>query len=217
MASISQRKAALKAFLAANPGLKKAPWEKASGLSEGTVRGFLNRANTMTDDTYEKLAAGAAEILGRDVKAAELRGEAPSDAKVPVRSYVGAGGEVIAIEDQEPIDWVPAPPGMENAEATEVRGNSMRPLYHDGDLLFHIRRIDIDLGEYEGEVVVTQVKDGGRLVKILKPGSRRNRFTLESVNQAFDPIHDQQLDWIGPIEWVHKRWRKKPRLVKRPG
>lgn len=132
--------------------------------------------------------------------------------QVPVRSYVGAGDEVFVLPtDDPPIDWVSAPPGMENAEATEVRGNSMRPLYHDGDLLFHIRRVDVDLHEYQDEVVVTQVKGGKRLVKLLQPGTRRGRYTLASVNPAFDPIEDQQLEWIGPIEWVHKRWRKKRR------
>lgn len=138
-----------------------------------------------------------------------------NDDAVPVRSYVGAGDEIVIVpEDESPIDWVPAPPGLENCEATEVRGRSMMPLYHDGDLLYHLRRADIDLGEFADQVVVAQVVGGKRWVKVLKPGSRRGRYTLESINPAFDAIEDQQLEWIGPIEWVHKRWRKarfKPR------
>jgi phage repressor protein C with HTH and peptisase S24 domain len=136
-----------------------------------------------------------------------LRRQSENDPMVPVRSFVGAGDEIFPLDGDGPIDWVPAPPGMEAAEATEVRGNSMRPLYHDGDLLFHSRR-DTQFAEYEGEPVVVQISGGKRLVKILETGSRRGRYTLASVNPAFDPIEDQQLEWIGPIEWVHKRWKR---------
>jgi phage repressor protein C with HTH and peptisase S24 domain len=140
----------------------------------------------------------------------DIRRQLDSEALVPVRSYVGAGDEIFPIEGDAPIDWVPAPPGMEAAEATEVRGNSMRPLYHDGDLLFH-SRLNTDFAAYQGEAVVAQVKGGKRLVKLLQTGSKRGRYTLESVNPAYDHLTDQQLDWIGPIEWVHKRWRRQRR------
>jgi phage repressor protein C with HTH and peptisase S24 domain len=137
-----------------------------------------------------------------------LRRQSDEEKTVPVRSYVGAGDEVFPIDGDGPIDWVSAPPGMEHGEATEVRGNSMRPLYHDGDLLFHIQRVDIDLGAYKDEVVVAQVTNGKRFVKLLRAGSKRGLYVLESINPAFDLIQDQKLDWIGPIQWVHKRWRQ---------
>ena len=82
----------------------------------------------------------------------------------------------------------------------------MTPLYHDGDRLFH-RRLEEDPSRFRGEIVVAQVRDGKRFVKLLERGSKRNRFTLSSVNPAFEPLVDQILDWVGPIEWVHKKSR----------
>ncbi|MCX7366739.1 MAG: hypothetical protein NTV97_33670 [Alphaproteobacteria bacterium] len=188
-------------------GLKDFPWEIASELGEGTLRRFRTSPNrSMRTETYEKLAAGASKLLERKITAAEIRGEADMIALVPVRSFVGAGDEITPIDGDEPIDWVQAPPGMEEAEATEVRGRSMIPLYHDRDLLFH-RRMETDPARFRDEVVVAQVKNGKRYVKLLQPGTRRGRFRLVSINPSFAPLEDQQLDWIGPIEWVHKRRR----------
>jgi phage repressor protein C with HTH and peptisase S24 domain len=131
----------------------------------------------------------------------------PTAETVPVRSYVGAGDEVFIIpEDEQPIDWVEPPPGMEGAEATIVRGRSGMPLYHDGDVLYH-RRVVHDPIAFRGEVVVAQVKNGRRFVKLLERGKRKGLFNLVSINPAFPPLEDQHLDWIGPIEWVRKRRR----------
>jgi phage repressor protein C with HTH and peptisase S24 domain len=126
--------------------------------------------------------------------------------QVPIRSYVGAGEQVIPIEEDSLIDFVPAPPGMEQAEATLVRGRSMVPLYHDGDVLFH-RRLELDPARLRDEVVVAQVRDGRRYVKLLRPGSRKGLFTLVSINPDHKPIRDQALAWVAPIEWVRKRKR----------
>lgn len=187
--------------------LKDFPWEKASGLGEGTLRKFRTGANrSMSTETYEKLAAGASKLGGRTFTAAEIRGEVELLIQVPVSSFVGAGDEIIPIDGDGPVDWVPAPPGMGEAEATEVRGRSMIPLYHDRDLLFH-RRLETDPARFRDEVVVAQVRNGKRYVKLLQIGTRRNRFRLLSINPTFAPLEDQQLDWIGPIEWVHKRRR----------
>lgn len=198
--------AALAAFQKAN-SLKDFPWEKASKVGEGTLRRFRDGPNrSMSTETYEKLAAGATLLLGRDVTAAEIRGEIEPPALVPVRSFVGAGEEIFPIEGDEPIDRVPAPPGMKEAEATEVRGRSMIPLYHNGDLLFH-RRIESDPARYKDEVVVAQVQNGKRYVKLILPGTKKGLFHLVSVNPAFAPLEDQKLAWVGPIEWVHKKRR----------
>ncbi|MCW5737339.1 MAG: helix-turn-helix transcriptional regulator [Enhydrobacter sp.] len=182
---------------------------KAAGLSPSAINQFLlGNAESPKADTYEKIAKGAGEILGRAVSVAELRGTKTVAVDIPVRSYVGAGDEIFVIpEDEQPIDWVEAPPGMEDAEATMVRGRSGLPLYHDGDVLYH-RRVVTDPGLFRGEIVVAQVKNGKRYVKLLERGQRRSRYNLVSINPAFPPLEDQQLEWIGPIEWVKKTRRR---------
>lgn len=201
-----QRRAALKAFMDTHQ-LKPFPLSTAAGRSEGQLRGFLAaRSRTMTDAAWEDLARGASKLLGRTVSAAEMRGEAGALVEIPVRSFVGAGDEVTPIDEDGPIDYTAAPPGLTDGEATEVRGRSMMPLYHHGDLLFH-RRIVTDPARWKDEVVVAQVRNGKRFVKLLQPGSRRGRWRLVSVNPAFETLEDQQLDWVGPIEWVMKRRR----------
>lgn len=124
-----------------------------------------------------------------------------------VRSYVGAGDEIISLQDdEEPLYWTPSPPGLEDAEATQVRGESMAPLYHDGDLLFH-RRHAIDPLMLRGEVVILQTRSRKRMVKMILPGSKKGYFHLVSFNSLNPPIEDQQIAWVAPILWVKKRQR----------
>lgn len=128
------------------------------------------------------------------------------DPEIPVRSTVGAGDIVHPLDDDGPIDYTPAPPDMEGAEATLVRGKSMEPLYHDGDLLFH-RRITVDLSRLRGEIVVAQVMNGPRYVKVLQPGRKKGTFNLASINKASRLLTDRTLEWAAPIVWVKKRQR----------
>ena len=184
-----QRRRALNQFMETHK-LKTFPWCQAAGLSEGTVRNFLKGdSDSLSDRTYEKLAQAATDI-GFKASAGELRGEITRDVEIPVRSYIGAGDEIIPFGDDEPIEWVTAPPGMQDAEATEVRGRSMIPLYHAGDRLFH-RQIEADPSRFLDEVVAVQVRNGKRYVKLLQRGNRRGRFTLASINPAFPPLEDQ--------------------------
>ena len=175
-----------------------------AGLSPSAASQFIKgNSRSPKNETLAKFARGASEALGRTVTIAEMIGEKPTASEIPVRSYVGAGDEVIPIDGDEPLDYVPAPPGLEDGEATEVRGRSMLPLYRDRDLLFH-RRMAVDPKMFRGEVVVVQVIGGKRYVKLLEAGTRRGRFHLVSFNPAFAILENQEIDWIGPIEWVRK-------------
>lgn len=178
---------------------------KAAGLSPSAATQYMKgNSDSPRADTFKRFAKGASDLLERPVTVGEMTGDASVVIDVAVRSYVGAGDEVFPIEEDGPIDYTPAPPGMEDAEATLVRGASMRPLYSDGDLLFH-RRLETDPGLFKDEVVVAQVKGGKRYVKLILPGTQRGRFHLVSFNQANPPIEDQTLLWVAPIVWVHKR------------
>lgn len=195
---------------------------KAHGWSQTELAKRVVRAGapTMSQVGIQKIESGETKrpgcipelsvALGVSVRwlktgRGDKRGE--RGATVPVRSFVGAGDEVVIVaEDAEPIDWVEPPPGMPDFEATIVRGRSGLPLFHDGDVLYHGRTVK-DPAPFRGEVVVAQVRGGKRFVKVLERGNSRGQFNLVSINPAFPDLEDQQLDWIAPIEWVRKKRR----------
>lgn len=86
------------------------------------------KTRPLGDDTYEALAADATKLLHRPVTSGEIRSEkGPADGAGALLCGRRRRDRAIP-EDQAPTDWVPAPPGMEDREATEVRGRSMIPL-----------------------------------------------------------------------------------------
>jgi len=202
-----QRRRVLRDYMDRN-NLSVNGWCTAAGISEGALRNFLNGdSESLSDRSYELLAAARGEPVS------VLRGEKPSPpagSQVPIRSYVGAGDEIISIsDDEEPIDWIEAPPGLEDAEATQVRGLSMLPLYREGDLLFH-RRMTIDPMLLRDEIAVMQTRNRKRYVKMIQPGTKKGTFRLVSFNPLFPPIDDQVLIWVSPILAMHRRrWMPK--------
>lgn len=198
-----QRRAALNAFIKAH-SLKVLPWCTAAGLNEASLRGFLaKRTRSLSDETYVLLADAASEMLARSVTAAELRGELPRTVEVPLRHYVGAGDEVHIIDGDEAIDYVEAPPGYAKGSAAIVRGESMRPTYDPGDLLFFRRRESPpSFKDLPPRPVIVQVKDGRLLVKKLLPGTKRGRYHLLSVNPLTPVQQDQVVESIARIGWI---------------
>lgn len=182
---------------------------KLARCSPSTITHFLRgRTASLTSKTYTNLAEGLAEKIGREMTVGQLRGEEPIAIEVPVRSYVGAGDEIFPFEDDAPaIEYVTAPPGLDDAEASIVRGRSMVPAYHDGDVIF-ARRMAIDPLSLRDEVVVMETKTGKRFLKLILPGTRKGRFHLVSINPSHPPIEDQQLAWVAPIVWVRKKQRR---------
>lgn len=195
------RRRALQAFIDRYE-IEVQTWTKASGMSESVVRHFLaERSGSMSDRTYSRLAQGASllpELQGRTVEPAELRGEAPAINMVPVASKVGAGEQVYPIDGDSPFEMVAAPPGIAAHEAIEVDGDSMRPMYGPKDTLFPTAQTT-EFSRYLNKVVIVQVRGGPRLVKLLKRGSSKGRFDLESINPAHPVIQDQVLEWVAPI------------------
>lgn len=200
---VESRRRALRAFLDQSK-LEVQTWAKASGMSESVVRHFLaKRSESMSDRTYTRLAVGASELLNRPISAAHLRGE-EHQVDLPIRTFVGAGDEVVEqVDGDEPMDYVTAPPDLAEGEVTEVRGRSMLPAYGPGDRLFH-KYVDTDPAQQVGRLVVAKLSDGRRFVKVLQAGSRRGRFTLESLNPAYEPMKDQVVAAVASIVWVKK-------------
>lgn len=194
---VAKRRAALAAFFQST-GLKEYPIERAAGIGQGTIRAFrIGRSASMTDESWTRIAVAATEKLGRLVTAAELQGEAKS-ATVPITSRVGAGEQVFPIDGDLPLGYVEAPAGVSTREAFQVDGDSMRPLYGPRDLLFPGRH-QRDPASLIGRIVVAQVRNGPRAVKLLQRGSRKGSWNLVSVNPAHAMMEDQTLDWVAMI------------------
>lgn len=201
-AEVERLRKALRDFMSER-GLVRTTWCKESGVSESTLRWFLSgRTRSMNDITYRKLAAN------QNVSMAVLRGEVgpkPKPNETPIRSYVGAGAEVIPFDGDDPIDWVAAPPGTEvSGGGFVVRGDSMLPMFRDGDILFPEPH-PVPPERRVGSIVILDLKDGRRLVKKLIRGGRRDRWTLISVNPVEPPIENQDVVRCVGIPWVQRK------------
>ena len=90
-------------------------------------------------------------------------------------------------------------PNSENTMAVEVSGESMMPLYRDGDVLL----VDKSAPVRKGDRVVVRTHGGEVLAKLLH---RQTGRVLELVslnpdhpNRTFAPA---EIDWIGRIVWA---------------
>lgn len=150
------------------------------------------------------LGLSSAELLGKPV-ALRPRSEVPQTA---IRHRVGAGDEVHLFEgesDSEALDYTDAPPGFEREKgsAVQVTGDSMRPIYEEGDLLFFRFRFDPpSLKDLPERPVIVQIKDGPLFVKKLLPGTRKGRYHLLSINPLTRAMQDQDVESFAYIEWV---------------
>lgn len=116
--------------------------------------------------------------------------------EVRVVGYIGAGAEVHAIDDHEKgagLDVVQVDfPVRHGTVGVIVRGDSMMPMFEDGDLVGYLR----DAAGPEqliGKICVVKVTDGPTYIKRLKRGSEPGLYTLVSANAR--DIEDVALDW----------------------
>jgi transcriptional regulator with XRE-family HTH domain len=155
---------------------------------------LAGRARSPRHDTLTTLAA----VL--DVSVAWLAGEQDLARDVPLVGYVGAGAEVFPFDDD--VELVAAPPGLGDAIAVEVRGESMWPVYRPGDRLFAETVPDLAADRLAGRDCVVQVAAGPRLVKRLRRGSKRGTWTLVSYRAGTAPRRDARLTAAAVIRWV---------------
>jgi len=87
----------------------------------------------------------------------------------------------------------------ENAYALEVTGDSMEPLYRDGDVLI----VSPNAAPRKGNRVVLRTTDGEVMAKVLV---RRTAKTVELA--SLNPAHPnlvfpvERIDWIARIIWA---------------
>lgn len=175
-------------------GIKRKPLAKEAGLGETAIRDLFNpERKFVRADTLVKLA----EYFETTVD--DLSGRDP----VYVHGNIGAGGEILWLEESEPEN-VPRPaftPGR--LMALRVCGDSMLPKYDDGDIVYVRRDHDGILPEYIDDYCAVHTADGGTFLKILSVGTEPERYTLRSLN-AKDMANVEVL-WASPVEGVLPR------------
>ncbi len=167
------------------------------GIPYGTYSGHENGSRGIKDDEIERYARSFRVSLPW---LAYGHGS-PDGNYVATRpaGYVGAGAEIIVPDDGAAVEDVELPPGAPpNTTPVIVRGNSMYPRYFDGERIFYLDDHHSP-DELVGRECIVKLHDGRMFVKILRKGSKKRLFNLESWNAP--TIEDQKLEWAAPIRW----------------
>ncbi len=185
----------------------------ASGLAKlaGLDATALNRSKRISRDGRERWPSTESiskllEATGESFDAflANQGGTMPQGARVPLLglAQAGAGGffDAAGFPAGEGWDEVRLPaPGESGIYALEVTGDSMLPLYRDGDRIVaspteQVRR---------GDRVVVKTRGGEVMAKILARQTA-NVVELHSLNPAHPPrqIDMNDVEWIARIIWA---------------
>lgn len=166
---------------------------------ENGIRGITRAA-----DTYAKAyRVSKAWLLTGQGEKAERR-------VVKLVGYVGAGARIYPVDgtegdqvlDEVELDF----PLPEGTVAAVVRGDSMLPVFEDGDLIGY-HRTPADPYAILNRTCIVKVVDGPMYVKTLKRGSSGGLFTLVSFNAS--DIEDVAIEWAAPFQFRVSRfqWR----------
>ena len=133
-------------------------------------------------------------------------GQGPASSTIPLIGLTQAGAGRHFTDDGMPAGgagWeeVEFPGGDEHTFALEVQGDSMMPLYRDGDLLVCSRTASVR----KGDRVVVRLSSGEVVAKELK---RRTARTVELA--SLNPDHPDRVvqmadvAWIARVTWVRQ-------------
>lgn len=102
-------------------------------------------------------------------------------------------------EGWDMVDLPGFTPKDDTTYALEVSGDSMQPLYRDGDIIVVCPESSIR----KGDRVVVKTKDGQVMAKELKRQTA-TKIELKSLNADHDDITftPSELDWIARVLWV---------------
>lgn len=197
MAKIDWR-ARMLAYIKETPGVSMKGISVKAGLNETAVRDILKRGFTPTLDTFLAISAAA----GRD-PFYFLYGDQPKKLSIPVKGIVsaGEGWEQVADAHNDAIEFAI---DDHRSFSIEVRGDSMSPVYRDGDFLVCIEQTGRNVDNLVGLDCAVLTAEGTGYIKILKKGTRPGRYSLKSYNPVFDDIENVNLQWAAPIIWIKR-------------
>ena len=172
-------------------------WSRA-GLQTSDVMSVLGARERKqylpepADDRFDLVAAGASLDNAQALK--PVPGSKPTFVSIPVlQAIIGTHGGVgdrhanlnhIPSRDVmgAPLDWCPNP---RYTSVLRVRGHSMEPLIHDGDIAA-VDSSQTDPAELDGKVVIVSHEDRGMCVSRLRRYPKFN--VIESENRVYPPL-----------------------------
>lgn len=126
---------------------------------------------------------------------------------VQLVGYVGAGAEIFGIDDHAMgagLDEIELPSSAPpNSVAVRVRGDSMMPVYRDGDLIIYNQQLQGEhIVELIGKEAIVRLADGRTFIKTIAKGSNPGTWTLWSYNAA--PMTDALVEWAARVRWIER-------------
>ncbi|MFG1340397.1 S24 family peptidase [Xanthobacter autotrophicus] len=176
----------------------------ALDVSQPTVTRWFRDGQDPRGETRDKIRTLYASVMEEDVhidsmEVAESAGRRlvrKLDQEVRVVGYIGAGAEVHTVDDHEKgagLDLVQVDfPVKHGTVGVIVRGDSMLPMFEDGDLIGYIRDAS-GPEQLIGKICVVKVVDGATYIKRLKRGTEPGLYTLVSANAR--DIEDVEIEW----------------------
>jgi phage repressor protein C with HTH and peptisase S24 domain len=130
----------------------------------------------------------------------------PQQSAIPLLGFAQAGaggffddGGFPAGQGWDVVDFPAAPDRKSGCYALEVQGESMMPLYRDGDVLI----VEPGAQVRRGDRVVVKTREGEVMAKVLQRQTSRNIELLslnpEHPNRSFDLT---EIEWVARIIWA---------------
>ena len=187
-------------------GLARRSGLDATSFNRSKRVGVDGRKRWPSTESVSKVLAATGASLDDFLRLIEAR-EGPPRTMIPLIGMTQAGAGRLFTDEGMPTGG----PGWEEIEfpdladdrafALEVQGDSMAPLYRDGDVLI----VSPTAGVRKGDRVVVRLAAGEVLAKELKRKTART-IELASLNpdHADRVVNVSDIAWIGRVMWVRQ-------------
>lgn len=180
---------------------KQADFADLVGVQQGTVSRWLSTSKEMTPDHESvQLANAVAAKYGYPAFGSI---NAASPRTISVVGRVGAGAIVIPFGESPDQSAERPSEASANTVAVEVDGDSMFPAYEDGAILYYSEQLPPEA--MINRRCIVALADGRMYVKVLRQGSMKGLWTLQSLNPLYPDMKDEDVDWAAKIDWVKPR------------
>jgi transcriptional regulator with XRE-family HTH domain len=177
-------------------GMSQAELARLTGLDGTMVRDVVNRGTTPSVTNFSKIA----RALGLSIQ--ELYdGDVTLKPMILINGFTGSG-DMWSSTTKGKTKSIPLEILSQDIVSIEVSSNDWQPRYNMGDVICGPKSIGANLHNLLGRDCIIETTDGGKLIKYLTRGSRKDRYTLKSLIPNQDDMLDVAIKWAAPIELV---------------